>query len=107
MEIFTKEKQNKTVDSKNMFLIKRNWITEKSGDMADMRKYIFIIDRGANKSETKKAVEALYGVKVKDVNIINTKGKSKRLGRTVGRTSAYKKAIVTLKEGHKIEMISA
>jgi large subunit ribosomal protein L23 len=86
-------------------LIKQAWITEKSGDLSGLRKYIFIVDKKANKSETKKAIELIYGVKVKSVNIINTKGKAKRLGRSLGKTSAHKKAFVTLKEGEKIDVM--
>lgn len=86
-------------------LIKQAWITEKAGDLSGLRKYIFIVDRKANKSEIKKAIESIYSVKATSINIINTKGKAKRLGRSLGRTSAYKKAIVTLKEGQKIEIM--
>lgn len=90
---------------KSAFLVKQAWITEKAGDLSGLRKYIFIIDKKANKSEAKKAIESIYGVKAETVNIINTKGKAKRLGRSLGRTSAYKKAIVTLKEGQKIDIM--
>ncbi len=90
---------------KSASLIKQAWITEKAGDMSGLRKYIFIVDRKANKSEIKKAIESIYAVKVTAVNIINTKGKAKRLGRSLGRTSSYKKSIVTLKEGQKIEIM--
>ena len=88
------------------FLIKQSWITEKAGHMSPMRKYIFIVSNKANKSEVKKAVELSYGVKVQDINIVVRKGKSKRLGRSLGRTSDYKKAVVTLKEGQKIEALT-
>jgi large subunit ribosomal protein L23 len=88
-------------------LVKQAWITEKAGDLSGSGKYIFIVDKKANKPEVKKAIESIYKVKVSDVNIINVKGKAKRLGRSVGKTSAYKKAIVTLKEGHKIDIMPA
>ncbi len=86
-------------------LIKQAWITEKATDLSGLRKYIFIVDKKANKSEIKKGVELIYGVKVENLNIINTKGKAKRLGRSLGKTSAFKKAIVTLKEGEKIDIV--
>jgi len=86
-------------------LIKQAWITEKATNLSGLRKYIFIIDKKANKPEVKKAIESIYGVKVESVDIINTKGKAKRLGRSLGRTSAFKKAIVTLKEGEKIDIV--
>ena len=91
--------------SRPNFLIKQAWITEKVSRLAPDRKYAFIIDKRANKSEVKKAVQSAYGVLVSGVNIVEMKGKSKRLGRTLGRTSDFKKAIITLKEGHKIETI--
>ena len=87
-------------------ILKQEWLTEKSGRLARERKYVFLAESNSNKSEIKKAVEKSYGVKVESVNIVNQKGKSKRLGRSVGRTPAFKKAIVTLKEGYKIETIT-
>lgn len=93
------------MNTKPALLVKQAWITEKAGDLSGFNKYIFIVDKKANKPETKKAIESIYGVKVNDVNIINTKGKSKRLGRSLGKTSTYKKAIVTLKKGHKIDIM--
>ncbi len=90
---------------KSALLIKQAWITEKASNLSGFRKYIFIVDNKANKSEIKKAIKSIYGVKVINVNIINTKGKAKRLGRSLGRTSSYKKTIVTLKEGQKIEVM--
>src|SRR3990167_7138819 len=83
-------------------LLKQSWITEKAGAMSGDRKYMFIVANHANKSEVKKAVQSAYGVKVQDVNMIVRKGKTKRLGRSAGRTPDYKKAMVTLKEGQKI-----
>ncbi|MEK7555226.1 MAG: 50S ribosomal protein L23 [Patescibacteria group bacterium] len=90
---------------KSVFMVKQVWITEKAGDMSHLRKYNFIVDKKANKLEIKKAIESIYGVKVVSVNVVNIKGKSRRMGRTLGRTSSYKKAIVTLKEGQKIDVM--
>ncbi|MEK7549276.1 MAG: 50S ribosomal protein L23 [Patescibacteria group bacterium] len=84
-------------------LIKQPWITERTGDLSNFGKYVFVVDKKANKPEVKKAVESLYGVKVSSVNILNTKGKQKRLGKSMGKVSGFKKAIVTLKKGEKIE----
>ncbi len=86
-------------------LVRQAWITEKAGDLGALGKYIFIVDRKINKPEVKKAVEAIYNVKVEDVNVVNIKGKAKRLGRSLGRTSAVKKVIVTLKKGQKIDIM--
>ena len=88
-------------------LIRQAWVTENASDLSNLRKYTFIVDREANKPEIEKAIRLIYGVKVSDINIINTKGKAKRLGRSLGRTKTHKKAIVTLREGEKIDIIPA
>ena len=71
-------------------------ITEQSMDNLQAGKYTFKVAKDANKSEIKKAVEALFGVEVAKVNTLNVKGKEKRVGRFVGTTASWKKAIVTL-----------
>jgi large subunit ribosomal protein L23 len=71
-------------------------ITERSMDNLQAGKYTFKVAKDANKSEIKKAVETLFGVEVAKVNTISVKGKVKRVGRYVGTTSSWKKAIVTL-----------
>ncbi len=76
-------------------------ITEESMDAMAERKYTFKVDKRANKSEIKKAVEKIFGVKVAKVNTINMKGKKKRVGLSVGKTPDWKKAIVTLTEDSK------
>ncbi len=86
-------------------LIKQSWITERAGDLTKDRKYIFIVKESATKPEIKKAIEAIYNVDVIRVNVINTKGKTKRLGRSMGRTSKARKAVITLKQGQKIDVI--
>jgi large subunit ribosomal protein L23 len=78
-------------------------VSEKAGKMAQMDKYVFLVAKGSNKVEVKKAVEATYKVRVTQVNVINNKGKARNFGRTKGTTSDFKKAIVTLKKGDKIE----
>jgi len=80
-------------------------ITEKAGDAKDkLNKITFLIDARTGKMAVKKAVEEAFGVKVARVNIINQKGKNKRLGRSAGKRPDRKKAVVTLKEGHNIEV---
>jgi large subunit ribosomal protein L23 len=64
----------------------------------------FIVHPHANRVQIKQAVEALLKVKVEKVNVMNVRGKTKRLGRFSGRRSDWKKAFVTLKEGEKLEM---
>ena len=82
-------------------------ITEGSMDATQEKKYTFKVAVNANKTEIKKAVEEIFGVDVKKVNVMNFNGKLKRMGRTQGRTAAYKKAIVTLTENSKeIEFFS-
>lgn len=82
-------------------VIIRPVVTEKSmTEMADKR-YTFVVDKKANKTEIKKAVEAIFDVKVEKVNTLNYDGKMKRMGRTQGRTASFKKAVVKLTEGSK------
>ena len=77
-------------------VIIRPIITESSMDMAADKKYAFKVAKDANKTEVRKAIEEIFGVDVAKVNIMNVSGKRKRLGRTFGTTSSYKKAVVTL-----------
>jgi large subunit ribosomal protein L23 len=67
-------------------------------------KYSFKVNLNANKIEIKKAVEAMFGVNVIKVSVLNKMGKARRMGWNIGRTSKWKKAIVTLKEGDKIDI---
>lgn len=78
-------------------IIIRPIITEASMDALADRKYTFKVAKTANKIEIKKAVEQLFkDVKVEKVNTMNVRGKKKRMGRSEGYTSAWKKAIVTI-----------
>ena len=78
-------------------------VSEKAAHSADRGKYVFNVAMSANKVTIKKAVENAYRVNVVQVNILNTKGKRRNFGRTSGTTSNFKKAVVTLKAGQKIE----
>ena len=71
-------------------------ITEKSNDGIQEGKYTFKVNKKATKVDIANAVEKLFGVKVLKVNTINVKGKEKRVGRNVGKTSDWKKAIVSI-----------
>lgn len=83
-------------------IIIRPVLTEKSYDMIGSKTYTFIVDKRANKTEVKQAVEAVFpGVEVEKVNVVNRMGKLKRQGRYEGRRAATKKAYVTLKENSK------
>ena len=78
--------------------------TEKGAAMQALNKYLFWIDKGSNKIEVKKAVEDIYKVKVDCVNTVMMRGKLKRVRYAVGKTVDWKKAIVTLKDGSKIDV---
>ena len=81
-------------------------LTEKASLLTEkLNKYIFRVDPGANKLQIKQAIEKLFGKKVVDVNTCNYAGKKKRQRQAAyGRTAHWKKAIVTLKEGEKIDL---
>lgn len=76
-------------------------LSEKSYDGIALKRYTFKVANNANKTQIKDAVEQIFGVEVAKVNTSNYDGKVKRMGRYEGRTSSYKKAIVTLTENSK------
>lgn len=82
-------------------IIKRPVITERSSDLMAERKYTFEVDVRANKTQVKDAIEEVFGVKVEKVNVMNYKGKFKRMGRHAGYTNKRRKAIVKLTEDSK------
>jgi large subunit ribosomal protein L23 len=86
-------------------IIKKILVTEKSTAAREKsNKYFFEVDRKANKMEISKAVEKLFKVKVADVRVLHVLGKKKKLGRIIGKKSSWKKAIVTLAAGSRIEI---
>ncbi len=86
-------------------IIKRAHLTEKSTIAKDeANKYVFEVNRKANKIEIGDAVEKLFKVKVVNVHVLNMTGKKKRLGQIVGQKQNWKKAIVTLAPGNSIEL---
>ncbi|WP_109691074.1 50S ribosomal protein L23 [Tumebacillus permanentifrigoris] len=82
-------------------IIKRPVITERTTDLMEENKFAFEVDLRANKTEIKKAIEDIFGVNVEKVNTLRVPSKKKRVGRHVGRTSEWKKAIVTLTSDSK------
>lgn len=85
-------------------ILKRPLITEKATLLRDLTNAVsFAVDARANKRQIQEAVEKLFKVKVVEVKTMNVPGKVKRRGRTVGRRPGWKKAVVTLKQGDKIE----
>ncbi len=85
-------------------ILKKPLITEKSMDLVKENKYTFIVDTKSNKVEIKKAVEELFKVKVEKVNTMRYKGRMTRVRGRQGFTQGYKKAVVTLRQGDKIEI---
>ncbi len=89
----------------NRSVLRRPLLTEKVASLQDKNnQYAFRVDTAANKIEIKRAVEQKYSVTVMQVNTMGVRGKTKRLGRFVGKRADWKKAIVTLKAGDSIEL---
>ena len=83
-------------------------VSEKSTRIADAnRQFVFKVVKDASKPEVRKAVELMFDVKVNSVQITNMRGKTKRHGQNIGRRADWKKAYVTLAEGHDIDFIGA
>jgi large subunit ribosomal protein L23 len=82
-------------------VLKRPVITERSTDLMTEKKYTFEVDVKANKTQVKDAVEGIFDVKVAKVNVMNYKGKFKRMGKFGGYTNKRRKAIVTLTQDSK------
>ncbi|MGG7178964.1 50S ribosomal protein L23 [Clostridium paraputrificum] len=82
-------------------IIRKPVITEKTMTAMAENKYTFIVHMNSNKSQIKRAVEEVFGVKVDNVQTLRTMGKTKRMGVHVGKRSDYKKAIVTLAKDSK------
>ena len=85
-------------------IIRKPLVTEKGTRQEDVRKYYFEVHSKAKKHEIREAVERIFNVKVADVNTMVVGGKWKRVRIQPGKTKDWKKAIVTLKEGQKIEL---
>ena len=89
-------------------IIKRPVITERSSEVMEEKKYTFLVDTRANKTQVKHAIEEIFGVDVEKVNIMNYKGKFKRVGKFGGYTNKRRKAIVKLTaESKEIELFEA
>ena len=82
-------------------------ISEKTTELSEMNKYVFQIPMKANKLMVKQALKALFGVQPEKINIIRVRGKRRRIRYQFGNTAAWKKAIVTLKDGDKIDIFEA
>ena len=82
-------------------------VSEKSYALLDENKYTFIVDPSANKTQIKQAVQAVFSVKVTGVNTINRQGKTRRTRYGIGKRANTKRAIVSLAEGHRIDIFGA
>ena len=79
-------------------------ITEKATRLSEFNKVVFLVSESSNKLEVKYSIEKIFSVKVRSVNIINIKGKSKRFKGIMGKRNDIKKAIVTLETGNTIDL---
>jgi large subunit ribosomal protein L23 len=87
------------------FLIKSPIITEKATVLSGLGKYVFLVDQKATAPEIRKALKIIYNVDAVKVNIINVKPKPKNWGRIPRMKSGYKKAVITLKKGQKLDIL--
>jgi|SRR3954468_8267305 large subunit ribosomal protein L23 len=85
-------------------ILVRPIVTEKNTMLNEVGKYVFEVAPHANKIEIKRAVEVIFNVHVLTVNVLKVPGKMRRMGRTSGMTRSWKKAIVTLAAGERIEL---
>ncbi len=92
------------MDARDILL--RPLITERTTSLMAEGKYVFVVDKRANKIQIADAVHEIFDVKVENVNTVNVKGKRKRMGRSVGKVKRYKKAIVKLAAGETIEFFT-
>ncbi len=108
-EVVVKKAKEKKISEFAYRILKSPHITEKATDLVEKNQYVFRVFPDVNKTEIKKTVEDLYGVEVERVNIIHNPAKKRRLGRTggwrEGLEKGYKKAIVKIKKGQKIEVL--
>ena len=85
-------------------VLRRPLVTEKMTRLGEKNKYAFEVDARANRLEVKGAVEKAFNVKVASVNILRVKGKTKRMGPRLVAGPGWKKAVVTLREGYKLQL---
>ena len=97
--------KNKKISGFSYDAVRQPHISEKATYLSEKNQYIFKVLPGFNKNEIKNAVEGLYGVDVLSVRMVKIPAKKRRIGRTQGFKKGYKKAIVKIKEGQKIEIL--
>ena len=105
MKIKEQIKQASQIDlNKSYKTILKPVITEKATRLSEFNKVVFLVSESSNKLEVKYSIEKIFSVKVRSVNIINIKGKSKRFKGIMGKRNDIKKAIVTLETGNTIDL---
>jgi large subunit ribosomal protein L23 len=85
-------------------VLRRPIVTEKTTGLSNQGKYVFEVERRANKPQIKAAVELAFDVTVSEVNTMMVRGKQKRMGKSLGHTRNWKKAVVTLAPGNEIQL---
>lgn len=88
----------------DFFVIKKPWVTERATELSKIGQYVFLVKSTATKPEVKKAIKEIYKVDPVSVNIVHRPAKQKGAGPVKGKQHGYKKAIVTLKKGQKIDI---
>ncbi len=89
-------------------IVKKPHISEKATDLTQKEnRYVFVVDKNANKIEIRDAIKSLYNVDALKVTIVKIPSKKRRLGATLGKKKGYKKAIVKIKDGQKIDILSS
>lgn len=98
------EKQGEVETAIFSDVLLKPWITESSTNLVQLNKYVFLVSRNSDKKKIAQAVESLYKVTVRAVNIINMPKKKRVYGKTSGWKAGFKKALVTLKKDDKIDL---
>lgn len=86
-------------------VLQKPQVTEKATDLVKKNQYVFRVEKGVNKKDIKKTIEDVYGVEVLHVRVVKVPPKKRKLGRIEGWRKEYKKAIIKVKEGQKIEVL--
>jgi len=99
-------KRERKITGDALKVLRFPYVAEKSTDLLEKNQYVFRVLPRANKTETKKAIESIFKVDVLGVRIINLPRKRRRVGKTEGFRNGYKKAIVRIRQGQKIEILT-
>ncbi|MDO8752142.1 MAG: 50S ribosomal protein L23 [Candidatus Wolfebacteria bacterium] len=100
-----KTRRSAAGEKRSVYFVKKPWISEKATILGEKNVYVFDVRPSANKKTVKEEVESRYNVRVRNVRTIRYSGKMKKFKNTTKRRSGFKKAIVTVKEGDKIDIL--